>query len=88
MQFFLLDISSFGSIATQDNKREKREWEWEREHVFEIQYAGKYCKKCTNITETEKYKNELSFSHIPIQNNLEDPISSDFDMKESIHVCS
>ena len=32
-------------------------------------------------------KNELSFSHIPIQNNLEDPISSDFDIKESIHVC-
>ena len=29
-------------------------------------------------------KNELSFSHIPIQNNLEDPISSDFDIKESI----
>ena len=33
-------------------------------------------------------KDELSFSHIPIQNNLEDPISSDFDIKESIHVCS
>ena len=36
----------------------------------------------------EGIKIELSFSHIPIQNNLEDLISSDFDMKEFVHACS
>ena len=57
--------------------------------MFEILYAGKYCIKfCTNITKAMVIKNELSFSHILIQNNLEDPISSEFDMNETIHACS
>ena len=86
--FFLLDISSFSYITTLDENEAEKE-RIERENVFEILYAGKYCIKfCTNITKAMVIKNELSFSHILIQNYLEDLISSEFDMNETIHACS
>lgn len=61
----------------------------ERENMYLKYYMQVNIAKNAQTEQKQKsIKNESSFSHIPIQNNLEDPISSDFDIKESIHVCS